>query len=129
MRKSQQQDGESAYRAIFEGAPIGMWDEDFSDIQALLHDLIQSGIANSGEHLREHPEVRRCVQHVRVRHVNRVARKFYGAETDQQLLPAPPTLFDDTALDAFCQKLAALCRRCQHHCSLTLLNGDAWSSL
>ncbi len=70
-----------------------------------------------------------CVQHVRVRHVNRVARKFYGAETDQQLLTAPPTLFDDTALDAFCQKLAALCRRCQHHCSLTLLKGDTWSSL
>ena len=105
MTKTQQHGGESAYRGIFEGAPVGMWDEDFSDVKILLDGLKQSRIGDIGEHLRQHPAIiRECVQRVRVRHVNRVAREFYGAETEQQLLAALPELFDDIALDVFGRK-------------------------
>jgi PAS domain S-box-containing protein len=109
MTNTQGQSTESAYRAIFEGAPVAIWDEDFSQVKAWLDSLKASGIRNVGEYLRESPEaIRACVQRVRVRHVNPVALEFYGAETEEQLMAALPSLFDDSALDIFRQELAAL---------------------
>jgi signal transduction histidine kinase len=108
MKNVQQQGSETAYRAIFEGAPVGMWDEDLSDVKVFLDDLATSGVCNIGEHLRLHPQaLRECLRRIRVRHVNRVARQFYGAETEEQLLQALPRLFDETALDIFREEVTA----------------------
>ena len=38
---------------------------------------------------------------------NRAARQFYGAESEQDLIAALPTLFDSTALDIFWNEISA----------------------
>jgi light-regulated signal transduction histidine kinase (bacteriophytochrome) len=47
---------------------------------------------------------------VRVRHVNRVARAFYGAETEEQLIAALPSLFDEAAFSVFREEVIAFAR-------------------
>lgn len=100
---------EYSYRAIFDGAPVAIWDEDFSQVKRVLDRLAERGVRDIGEYLREHPEtVEECVRGVQVRHVNRAARQFYGAQSEQDLIAALPTLFDSTALDIFRQEISVL---------------------
>src|SRR6476620_4068238 len=83
--------GESRCRTHHERAPVGIWDEDFSAVKELLADLISSGAENVRRHLESHPDlVAEAIRRVRVRHVNRVAREFYGAETEEDLIRALP---------------------------------------
>jgi signal transduction histidine kinase len=108
MTDIQQQNSESAYRAIFEGAPVAMWDEDFSGVRSLLDTYIAAGVENLADYLRTHPEaVRECVTRVHVRHVNKVAREFYGAESEEHLIASLPQLFDEAALITFREEVIA----------------------
>src|SRR3954447_4354439 len=91
---------QDSYRAIFEGAPVAIWDEDFSHVKRVLDRLAERGVRDIAEYLREHPEtLEECVRGVQVRHVNRAARHFYGAQSEEDLIAALPTLFDPTALE------------------------------
>lgn len=101
--------GESRYRTLFESAPVGIWDEDFSSVKELLTDLISSGSENVRQHLQSNPAlVAEAIRRVRVRHVNRVAREFYGAETEQDLIRALPKLFDAASEKVFIDEISAL---------------------
>ena len=108
MLNTRQQSSEFAYRAIFEGAPVALWDEDFSGVKRLLDDLSASGIRDVATYLRDRPSaVRACVDRVRVRRVNRAAREFYGAENEEQLIAALPSLFDEAAFNIFREEVIA----------------------
>jgi PAS domain S-box-containing protein len=101
--------GESRYRMLFESAPVGIWDEDFSAVKELLADLMSSGAGSVRKHLESNPElVAEAIRRVRVRHVNRVAREFYGAETEQDLIRALPKLFDAASEKVFIDEISAL---------------------
>ncbi|HYI92971.1 MAG TPA: hypothetical protein VEX68_05470 [Bryobacteraceae bacterium] len=66
---------EARYRTLFEGAPVGIWDEDFSAVKELLADLISSGAEHVRTGLESNAELlSEAIRRVRVRHVNRVAR-------------------------------------------------------
>jgi len=108
MAEIDEQSTESAFRSIFEGAPIAIWDEDFSDIKAFIDDLSTAGINDIGEYLLQYPEaVRECLRRLHIRRVNPVALEFYGAQTEQQLIASLASLFDDTALDIFRQEITS----------------------
>src|SRR5262249_17032890 len=97
---------EGRYRALFENAPIAIWEEDFSQVKLFIDGLKSSGVADLEAHFREHPElVTECVRRVRVLDVNRRALEFYGAPTKEQLIGALPELFDERALDIFRDEL------------------------
>jgi signal transduction histidine kinase len=101
--------GESRYRTLFESAPVGIWDEDFSAVKELLEDLLPLGAEEVRRHLESSPGlVTEAIQRVRVRHVNRIAREFYGAETEEDLIRALPTLFDAGAAKVFIDEIVAL---------------------
>lgn len=109
MERSEEMRDESVYQALFDGAPIAIWDEDFSSVKNYLDELIESGARNIREYLAANPEaVGECIRRVRVRHVNRVAREFYGAETEEHLIRSLPELFDEASLDAFREEISAL---------------------
>jgi signal transduction histidine kinase len=105
-----------------------MWDEDFSAVKSLIDYLARSGISNIAEYLRGDADaVRDCVARVHVRHVNRVAREFYGAESEQHLIAALPSLFDDAALVVFREEVIAFVKGSptfQADLSVTILNGE-----
>jgi PAS domain S-box-containing protein len=101
--------GESRYRTLFESAPVGIWDEDLAAVKELIDGLLASGVQNLRQHLESNPDlVSDAIARVRVRHVNRVAREFYGADSEEDLIRALPTLFDPAAAKVFIDEIVAL---------------------
>ena len=99
---------ERAFEAVFEDAPVAIWYEDFSAIRTFLCELQAKGIDDLPTFLEQAPDtVIECVRRVRVRHINRVAREFYGAETREQIAELLPSLFDQAALDTFRNEIIA----------------------
>jgi two-component system, cell cycle sensor histidine kinase and response regulator CckA len=102
---------DDSYSELFEAAPVAIWHEDFSDVKKFLDDLRASGNRDIATYFLARPEaVRECVQRVRVLEVNRLARDFYGAGTQEQLVKVLPDLFDDAALEIFREEVVALAR-------------------
>ena len=98
---------ETDYQAVFEGAPLPMWDEDFSAIHAYFDGLAAWGVKDIRRYLEQNPSaVMHCVRLLRVRHVNRLAREFYGAATGSEVIRELPSLFDDAALTMFREELS-----------------------
>jgi hypothetical protein len=83
--------------------------EDFSAVKKLLSGHLSSGAEDVRQHLESDPElVDESIRRVRVRHVNRIAREFYGADTEEDLVRAFPTLFDSASTKVFIDEIAAL---------------------
>jgi PAS domain S-box-containing protein len=100
---------ESRYRTLFEHAPVAIWDEDFSSLKKFLQALIASGVQDIRDHLESNPDlIAEAIRRVRVRHVNRVAREFYGASSEEELILALPRLLDPTASRVFIDEITAL---------------------
>lgn len=98
---------QSDYRAVFEGAPLAMWDEDFSAIRAWFDELAASGVSDIRGYLNANPgAVLHCVRLLRVRHVNRAAREFYGAASGTEVIDNLASLFDEAALRIFREELS-----------------------
>jgi signal transduction histidine kinase len=101
--------GESRYRTLFEQAPVAIWDEDFSSVREFLQSLVAEGTVSLREHLEADPSlVAEAIRRVRVRHVNRAAREFYGAKSEDELINALPSLFDPAAARVFIEEIVAL---------------------
>lgn len=100
--------GEFTYQALFDSAPVGIWDEDFSAVKELLKDLLPTGAENVRAQLQANQDLlAEAIRRVRVRQVNRVAREFYGAESEEDLIRALPTLFDPESWSIFIDEIAA----------------------
>jgi len=100
---------EGRYRALFENAPVAIWEEDFSQIKLFIDGLKSSGITDLRAHFLEHPDaVLECVRRLRVMDVNRRAMEFYDASTKEQLISSLPELFDESGLDIFREELVTL---------------------
>ncbi|MEP6537217.1 MAG: ATP-binding protein [Bryobacteraceae bacterium] len=141
--------GEPRFRLLFERAPVAIWDEDFSGVKDFLDDLFFSGVIDIRRHLQSNPDlVGDAIRRVQVRHVNRIAREFYGADSEEDLIRALPSLFDATALQVFTDEIVALAegattftaellaitltgerRLVQMNVSLLLAEADDWSQV
>jgi two-component system cell cycle sensor histidine kinase/response regulator CckA len=98
-----------AYAALFESAPVSIWHEDFSSVKALLDEVVQSAGGDLDTYLQQHADiVYDCMRRVRVLQVNRLAREFYGASTQEELVRRLPELFDDGSVAVFREELVAL---------------------
>jgi signal transduction histidine kinase len=140
---------ETRYQTLFESAPVGIWDEDFSAVKELLGDLLSAGAGSVRSKLEADPAlVAEAIRRVRVRQVNRVALEFYGADTEEELIRALPTLFDATSSKVFIDEITALAggastfasevvaftlagdrRLVQMNVSLLPTEGDDWSQV
>ncbi len=107
-QRSERSTGEERYRALFENAPIAIWEEDFSQIKLLLDQWTREGVADLRAHLSEHPHLTmECIERLRVLDVNKRAVDFYEASSKAQLIAALPDLFDDAAVGIFRDELVA----------------------
>jgi C4-dicarboxylate-specific signal transduction histidine kinase len=62
---------EKRYRSIFEQAPVSLWEQDFSEVRALLAALRQQGVRDLAAHAREQPGFARdCARRIRTVHAN-----------------------------------------------------------
>ena len=100
---------EERYRNLFENSPFPMWEEDFSEVRRYLDELAARGVSDLLDHLtRDRSAVAECVRRVRILDVNGAARRFYGAESKEELLAGLDKIFDEASLDVFRQEIAAL---------------------
>jgi signal transduction histidine kinase/ActR/RegA family two-component response regulator len=104
----QLEQAEAHYRTLFEESPVPMWEEDFSQVHALLERHAQAAAGDWPAYLDNNPElIAECVGRIRILDINRSAREFYGAASRDELIRGFETLFDASACAVFGQELAA----------------------
>ncbi len=80
---------ELRYRGIFEGTPVGIWEEDLSEVRAALASLREEGVEDVRGYLESHPEfVERMAALVRIQDVNQSTVSTFGANSKEELLAA-----------------------------------------
>ena len=102
---------EARFRALFEYAPISIWEEDFSAVRRYIDDLRLAGVTDLPAHFEAHPEaVAECAELVRIADVNRATLELYGAESKAQLLAGFSQVLGPESLIPFKEELLALAR-------------------
>lgn len=78
---------EQRFRNLFEGVPVSIWEEDFSEVRKRIDDLQAEGVNDFQAYLREHPEIIDwMVEHIRIIEINPATLDMYKAKTKEQLL-------------------------------------------
>lgn len=94
---------------IFNLAPIAMWIEDFSGVQALFDGWRDQGVTDIRTFLHEDlSRVAACSQRIRVLDVNRKTLSLFEADDADHLRANLATVFRDDMLDTHINELAAL---------------------
>lgn len=77
---------ESAYRQLFEHAPVSLWEEDLSDAMSYVEQLQQQGVADIAACLLDDPQrLFRFWSRIRITHVNRSTLQLLGVDSLEQL--------------------------------------------
>ncbi len=102
-------ESQGRYSTLFEHAPISVWEEDFSAIQAEFQALRRQGVADLRAHLDAHPgEVARLASLVRIIDVNQESVRFFKLSGKDELLLHLPDFFDGESLKVFKEELITL---------------------
>ncbi len=110
-RTAELSSSETRFRALFEYAPISIWEEDFSAVRRYIDELGAAGVTDFPAHLEAHPEaVAESAARVRIVDVNRATLEMYGAESKAQLLADLSKVLGPESLIPFKQELLALAR-------------------
>jgi PAS domain S-box-containing protein len=100
---------EERYRHAFEAAAVSLWEEDCTQVVALLGRLRAAGVRDFRAHFDRHPElVREALELVRVRDVNQEALRAFGARSKEELKTSLARTFTDDSFNVFKQELSAL---------------------
>jgi signal transduction histidine kinase len=103
------QESEERYRLLFEGSPVSIWEEDFSQVKAHFDDLRASGVTDFREYFEGHPdEVAVCAELVRVLDVNQATLNLLKAPDKHALLAGLPMVPADTTSDVLRDEMIAL---------------------
>ncbi len=103
-------ESEARYRSLFASVPVSIWDEDWTEILAVVRQLRRSGETDFRRYFEEHPDVvRDCLRKVRVRDVNQATLDLFGAHDTEQMLGSLETVFaTPDILPGFVGELVAL---------------------
>ncbi|OLY90653.1 PAS domain S-box-containing protein [Cnuella takakiae] len=103
------QESEARFKAIFNGAPVAIWEEDFSKGMQLLEELKEKGVLNFGHYCSQHPEVIPAfLSKLEVHDVNEAAVQLFGATSKADLIGRLDQTFLPDSLEVFTQELIAL---------------------
>ncbi len=110
---------EQRYRSLFEDAPIGLWEEDFSEVNSYLKELgvlstpeasNKSGLQNIRAYFDAHPQIiRQCIARVRILRVNQTALSLFEAGEEPSLLSIIERNRDLLAMEQLKQEIISLC--------------------
>ena len=102
-------ENEMRMRTLFEESPVGIWEEDFSDVKARFEEWSANGVTDVARFLEENPaEVARCAALVKVADMNQNSVRFFGATDQASLSRNLPDYFTKESMPAFRDELAAL---------------------
>ncbi|UCE12274.1 MAG: PAS domain S-box protein [Candidatus Heimdallarchaeota archaeon] len=102
-------ESEERYRIIFDGSPVSLWEEDFSDVKRYFDQLKAQGVEDLKQYLDSHPnEVENITQMVKILNVNYTTLEMYNAKNITEFFEGLSTFFDEEATDLFKEELVAL---------------------
>ena len=102
-------ESEERYRAIFDGAAVSLWEEDFSAIYAAIDELRSQGVKEFRRYFEEHPEfVERAQGLIQVRAVNDASVKMFEANDKSELLGALPKIFVPESMPVLLEELVTV---------------------
>ena len=107
--EEQIRESESRYRGIFENARVGVWEEDFSAVVAMLDELRADGVDDLRAYFRARPErLAEALRRVRLNGVNGYAVELLEADGKEMLLRSLEDFFLPETEPVFVEELVAL---------------------
>jgi len=121
------EDSEKRFRSLFEGVPISLWEEDYSQVLAYLDTLGFRELTDFVQYLDAHPEVvKECASRVSITTVNQATLALHGASSSEDLIAGLPGTFTPRSYEAFKSQLVAIWRgqdSWRSHTELKTLDG------
>lgn len=100
---------ESRFRSLYEQAPIGIWEEDLSAVQARFAAWRAGGVTDWPAFFAQRPEaVRECAALVRVLDANQTSAHMMGEQCKEHLITSLPQCFTEESYRVFGDELAVL---------------------
>ncbi len=100
---------ESRYRALFEYAPISLWEEDLSQVKQYIDGLRDKGIIDFKEYFDSHPEeIVVCANLIRIIDANRSTLELYEADCKEELLSSVKQTLNQETLESLKEELISL---------------------
>lgn len=120
---------ERHYRAVYDLAPVLIWEEDWVAVKAMLVDLKAAGVTDLAAYLDNDPGfVARAIAQVKVTNINRAAADVFKAASVTALMEAPEQVSSTQAShDTFRKAIIAYFegrRTFEADCSTVDLNGE-----
>jgi PAS domain S-box-containing protein len=119
---------EARYARLFDESPVGIWEEDLSEVKGYLDELGASDFEDFETYLDHHPEVfEECLRRVRVLDVNLTGIQMFGAADKAALLEGLPEVLAAEAHEKFKKELAHIRDRIQsfeHEVEVRTLTGE-----
>lgn len=100
---------EARYHALFEKAPISLWEEDYSEVKLFIDQLRETGIRDFRQYFDSHPEdVANCLGMVKVLDVNKTTLIMHQAPSKEYLQNNFSSVFRKETYDEFKEELVAI---------------------
>lgn len=78
---------EQRYQRLFRGAPVPIWEQDFSGVCEALEELRRSGVTDLEGHLAVHPDLEwRLIGRGQIKEANSAALRLFGAHSGRQFV-------------------------------------------
>ncbi len=102
-------ESEASFRAIFEHAPIAIWEEDWSEIKKHIDALKKKGVKDFRRYFSEHPAlVRKLISLIKVLQVNKMSVKLLGATSKDEVIRNLTRYFTEASLKVFLEEIICL---------------------
>lgn len=100
---------EQRFRHIFAGAPISIWEEDFSAVGEWLESLRTRGVCDLDAFLQQEPRaLEQALSLVRLIDVNDMTLRLFEVESKEELLRKWSKLFTDDTFEVFTEEVRAI---------------------
>jgi len=100
---------EFRYRMIYDHSYVSIWEEDYTEVYALLKELKQQGVVDIAEYLRSHPEtVKSLTGRIKVLDVNDATLRIYNATSKAEFLGSLEKVFVSDSAESFIHEMAAV---------------------
>ena len=119
------EESEKRFRNLFSKSPISLWEEDFSEVRALLNNKIKE-VDDLKEYLNENAEfVSLCASRIKILNVNSITLDLLGVSTKDELSAHFSEAFTLKSIETFKDELVAIANNAKEFKSETeFIRGD-----